>query len=138
MKTNLIYSAGLVLALAVGTTGILASTASAQYKPKTKMQEKEEDEKPGKAGPMTAPMAKISPVMAMDAAKKKVGGKPVMALFEFDEGRWNYGVIVVKGAQMMEVDVDPMTGKAGATEAVTPDDEAKEFKAALMKLAKSK
>ena len=33
-------------------------------------------------------------------------------------------------------DVDPVTGKAGATEAVTPDDEAKEFKAVLTKLTK--
>jgi hypothetical protein len=85
---------------------------------------------------MTAPTAKVTPVQAMKAAEAKVGGKAAMAMFEFDEGHWIYGVIVAKNHKLMEVDVDPMTGKAGDTENVTPEDEGKEFQQALAKLIK--
>ncbi len=83
---------------------------------------------------MTKPMAKISPVAAMASAEGKVGGKAVVAIFEFDEGNWVYGVIVVKDHKLMEVTVDPNTGKALDSEAVTPEDEAKEFAAELKAL----
>ena len=76
---------------------------------------------------MTTPIANVTPVEAMKAASAKYGGKAVMAIFEFDEGNWVYGVVVVKDHKLMEVDVDPKTGKAGDQEAVTPADEAKEF-----------
>jgi len=87
-----------------------------------------------RSGTMTAPVAKISPVQAMKAAEAKVGGKAAVAIFEFDEGHWIYGVVVAKNRKLMEVDVNPITGVAGSSESVTPEDEAKEFQAALTKL----
>ncbi|MBS1723463.1 MAG: PepSY domain-containing protein [Armatimonadetes bacterium] len=80
--------------------------------------------------------AKVTPVQAMKAAEGKVGGKAAMAIFEFDEGHWIYGVVVVKDKKLMEVDVDPITGKAGDSEAVNPEDEGKEFQQELAKLIK--
>ena len=98
-------------------------------------QQKEPAESKAMAGPMPTPVSKVTPVQAMKAAQAKVGGKAVLAMFEFDEGHWIYGVIVVKDHLLLEVDVDPKTGKAGDSEKVTPDDEGKEFKDALTKLA---
>jgi len=128
MKQSLKILIGAFAAIGVASTGAMLSTlAFAQA------QEKEEQEK---SGPMTAPAAKVTPVQAMKAAEAKVGGKAAMAMFEFDEGHWIYGVIVAKNHKLMEVDVDPMTGKAGDTESVTPEDEGKEFQQALAKLIK--
>ena len=78
----------------------------------------------------------MTPVQAMAAAESKYGGKAKMALFEFDEGHWVYGVVVLKDKKLLEVDVDPVTGKAGDSESVTPDDEAKEFKEQLTAILK--
>lgn len=86
--------------------------------------------------PTAKPTVKITPDQAMKAAEAKTGGKAGMALFEFDEGHWVYGVIVVKNHKLVEVDVDPLTGKAGATEDAKPADEAKELKDALEKMTK--
>ena len=137
-STLFVVSAGALVLVSV--LGLSFSNKAAAQLPGTVLvaqhKEIEDDEKPMKSGPMTAPVAKITPVAAMAAAEKKVGGKAAMAMFEFDEGHWVYGVIVAKSGKLMEVDVDPVTGKAGATEAVTPDDEAKEFKAVLTKLTK--
>ncbi len=82
------------------------------------------------------PVAKVTPVQAMQAAEAKTGGKAGMAVFEFDEGHWVYGVIITKNHKLIEVDVDPVSGKAGATEEATPDAEAKELKDALTKMQK--
>lgn len=128
MKQSLKILIGAFAAIGVISTGaMLSSSALAQEGGK---------ETQVKSGSMTAPIAKVTPVQAMKAAEGKVGGKATMVLFEFDEGQWTYGVVVVKNHKLMEVDVDPMTGKAGATEDVTPDDEAKEFKDALAKMIK--
>lgn len=128
MKQSLKILIGAFAAIGVISTGaMLSSSALAQEGGK---------ETQVNSGSMTAPIAKVTPVQAMKAAEGKVGGKATMVLFEFDEGHWTYGVVVVKNHKLMEVDVDPMTGKAGATEDVTPDDEAKEFKDALAKMIK--
>ncbi len=97
------------------------------------VQEKEDKEAP-KA--MTVPAAKITPVQAMKAAEAKSGGKAKMAMFEFDEGHWVYGVIIVKNHKLMEVELDPITGKVGDMESVTPEGEGKEFQQELAKLIK--
>jgi uncharacterized membrane protein YkoI len=89
-----------------------------------------------KPGPMTAPHAKITPIQAMKLATEKAGGKATMTIFEFDEGHWVYGVVVVKNHKLMEVEIDPMSGKVLASEAVTPDDEAKEMKSELENMMK--
>lgn len=85
---------------------------------------------------MTPPVAGINPVKAMRSAEAKVGGSAKMAIFELDEGHWIYGVVVAKGGKLLEVDVDPVTGKAGDSEAVTPEGEAKEFQESLAKFVK--
>jgi uncharacterized membrane protein YkoI len=126
MKTVHKIFIGAFAAIGVISTGtMIATPAFAQDK-----------EPQVKSGPMTTPVAKISPVQAMRAAEAKVGGKATMVLFEFDEGHWIYGVVVVKNQKLMEVDVDPVTGKAGDHEEVTPEDEAKEFQDALSKMMK--
>src|SRR5438128_2318360 len=67
-----------------------------------------------------APACKITPVQAIGIALKKVPGRPLQANFEFDEGHWVYGVLIVSGKVIKEVEIDPMTGKVGGTETVTP------------------
>lgn len=127
---TLITSVALAAALA-----LLTSTARLAYG-----QEKEDDEKSEKASaqewPPSKPVIKVTPIQAMAVARKKLGGgTPFQANFEFDEGHWVYGVMIVKGHAISEVEVDPMTGKALATESVTPDDEAKESTEMLKKVA---
>ncbi len=85
---------------------------------------------------MTKPAGKITPWAAMEIANKKTGAKPVMSLFEFEGGKWVYGVIVVKNHKLQEVIVDASTGAVGDVEAVTPAEEAKEISGELEKLAK--
>lgn len=89
-------------------------------------QAKETDKQP-------APACKITPVQAIGIALKKVPGRPLQANFEFDEGHWVYGVMIVSGKTIKEVEIDPMNGKVGGTETVTPEDEAKEMRDSLTK-----
>jgi hypothetical protein len=77
------------------------------------------------------PKCKINPVQAIKSAQGKVPGRPLQANFELDEGHWVYGVMILNGKILKEVEVDPMTGKAGEVETVTPEGEAKEVQAAL-------
>ncbi len=114
MKTALYATLGVMTVLA-GGTGLLA--AQAQQK--------------GSATPQ--PKCKITPVEAIKIAEGKVVGRPLQANFEFDEGKWVYGVMIVLGKTIKEVEIDPMTGKVGAVETVTPEDEAKEMKDMLTK-----
>jgi hypothetical protein len=83
-------------------------------------------------------MASISPVEAMRIAEKRSGGRATRATFEFDEGKWVYGVITVKNHKLMETEIDPVSGKVLDTEAVTPDGEAKEVRAEFAKMAASR
>ena len=143
MKNSIKLLVGAFATIGVVSTGTtLSSFAVAQggKKPAVTQEKGEQGEKGekqgGKAAPMGKPHSNITPVQAMKAAEGKTGGKATMAIFEFDEGHWIYGVIVAKDHKLTEVDVDPMTGKAGSTEAVTPDDEAKEMKDALEKMTK--
>lgn len=78
-----------------------------------------------------APKGKITPWEAIKIATGKVSGRPLMANFEFDEGHWIYGVMIVSGKSIKEVEIDPMTGKVGDTENVTPEGEAKEVQQEL-------
>lgn len=83
----------------------------------------------GKAIP--EPKGKITPWEAIKIAKGKVPGRALNANFEFDEGKWVYGVMIVANNTLQEVEIDPMTGKVGDVEKVTPEGEAKEMKAEL-------
>lgn len=79
-----------------------------------------------------APQAgKIMPWAAMRIATGRTGGRAVSATYEMDEGHWIYGVIVVANHELKEVELDPITGKIGDTESITPDGEAKEYRAEL-------
>jgi uncharacterized membrane protein YkoI len=110
----------------------LPAYASGKNPPhKQEKEEQEESAKPGK------PTAKLSPVQAMQLSEAKFGGKAKIATFEYDDGHWIYGVIVVKNHSLMEVELDPNNGKIMETEKVTPDSEAKEMKADLARMAKS-
>ncbi len=79
----------------------------------------------------------ISPIKAMKIAEGSAGGKAGMAIYEFDDGKWIYSVPVAKAGKLSEVEIDPTTGKVLETEAVDAKAEAKEFAAALNKLAKA-
>ena len=77
------------------------------------------------------PKGRITPWAAIKIATGKVPGRPLLANFELDEGKWVYGVMVVSGKIIKEVEVDPMTGKAGEVEVVTPQGEGKEMQEML-------
>ena len=122
-----------ILAIALGATFAAALTALP-----ARAQQKEQGEKDERAEsamwPPSAPKAKITPVQAIAVAKKALGGGTAFqANFEFDEGHWVYGVMIVKGHTISEVEVDPLTGKAMGTEAVTAADEMQEMKETLTK-----
>lgn len=83
------------------------------------------------AVPATLPAGKITPWAAMKIAVAKVPGKALNAMFEFDEGHRVYGVMVLTGKQIKEVEIDPMTGKVGDVENVNPAGEAREVESEL-------
>lgn len=83
----------------------------------------------GKADP--PPTGKITPWQAIKIATGKVPGKALNANFEFDEGKWVYGVMIVANGKIQEVEIDPTSGKIGDVEAVTPEGEAKEIQGEL-------
>ena len=94
-------------------------------------QEKDEASAPQAKGDIHHYGAKITPWAAMKTAAEKTGGMPFQALYEFDEGHWVYGVVIVKDHKLMEVEIDPQTGKVGDTEAIDPAGEAKEVQQEL-------
>ena len=76
--------------------------------------------------PIPAPMGKITPWAAIKIATAHTPGQALNANFEFDEGHWIYGVMIVTKAGLKEVEIDPMSGKVGDVENITPEGEAKE------------
>ena len=137
MKTSIKILIGAFAAIGVVTTGTTLSSIAVAQAGKKPAVSQEKGEKPGaKEAPMTAPHAKVTPIQAMKTAEGKASGKATMAIFEFDEGHWVYGVVVVKNHKLSEVEVDPMTGKVLAAEAITPDGEATEMKGELEKMTK--
>lgn len=122
-------------AVAQGSTQM--NNLSVQQGEKGESEENERAEGGGKYQLPQSYSSKISPWAAMMAAQKKVGGKPFQALYEFEDGKWNYGVAILKGKKIIEVDVNPVTGKVGSTENVTPSDEAEEMRDAFERVLKS-
>lgn len=55
--------------------------------------------------------AGISLTQAVTAAEQHIGGKAASAGYEREEGRWVFDVEVVKGSEVMDVQVDPADGK---------------------------
>lgn len=124
------------LSLLIGTFALIGVAATGAMLATPAFAQDQEKEAPAKSGPMTAPHAKLTPVQAMSIAVAKSGGKATRATFEFDEGHWVYGVLVVKDHKLFEVELDPVTGKVGDTESVTPEDEAKETQQELSAMIK--
>lgn len=90
------------------------------------------------SGVNAAPAAKITPAQARAAAVKKIPGKALSAKYEFEDGHWQYAVLVKnKKGEMYEAEVNSMTGRVTATEKTTPAEEASEA-AADKKAAQSK
>ncbi len=75
----------------------------------------------------TAPSGKITPWQAMKIATINTPGKPLQATFEHEDGKWIYGVVVVSGKTLHEVEVDATTGKVGDSEKITPEAEGREL-----------
>ena len=75
---------------------------------------------------MTPPAGKVTPWEAIKIATAKTPGHALNANFEFEDGHWIYGVMVVNGKSIKEVEIDATTGKVGDTETVTPEGEGKE------------
>jgi len=60
--------------------------------------------------------AGISLTQAVTAAEQHVGGKASSAEYELDQGRGVFEVEVVKGSEVMDVQVDPTNGKVLSAE----------------------
>ena len=79
------------------------------------------------AGAKAAPAAKITPTQAKAAAVKKIPGKALSAKYEFEDGHWQYAVLVKnKKGEIYEAEVNSTTGHVTATEKTTPAEEASE------------
>ena len=73
------------------------------------------------------PKPRITAAQAEAAAVKKIPGKAQSAKYEFEDGRWQYAVIVTdKKGQMYEVEVSSTTGKVLDSERTSAAEEAKE------------
>lgn len=55
--------------------------------------------------------ASIGLTQAISAAEQQVGGKASRAEYEREQGRWVFDVEVVKGNEVLDVQVDPISGK---------------------------
>jgi len=55
--------------------------------------------------------AKVSLTQAVTTAEQHVGGKAARAEFEHHKGQWVFDVEVVQGKQVMDVKVDPLSGR---------------------------
>lgn len=55
--------------------------------------------------------AKVSLTQAVTTAEQHVGGKAARAEYEHHKGQWVFDVEVVKGKQVIDVKVDPISGK---------------------------
>lgn len=68
--------------------------------------------------------AKIGLAQAVSAAEQHIGGKASRAEFEKHKGQWVFDVEVVSGKKVMDVKVDPASGKViAATEDKTDHDD---------------
>ena len=86
---------------------------------------------PGAPKAQTPPSGKVTPWEAMKIATANTPGKPVWATFEYEGGKWLYGVVVASGKTLHEVEIDANTGKVGDSEVITPDAEGRETAAEL-------
>ena len=76
------------------------------------------------AAPVSA--HRISAAQAEAAAVKKIPGKAVSAKYEFEDGHWQYAVLVKKGNALYEVEVNATNGKVLDTERTSMAEERSE------------
>jgi hypothetical protein len=112
-QTRAVIAAGVVVAAGLGGSQLIQARA----------------QEGAKSQP--APRCNISPVKAIEIAHSRVKGRTLQANFEFDEGKWVYGVMIVHNKTIEEVEIDPLTGKIGDVETVTPEGEAREVQSEL-------
>lgn len=125
MKKPTLFASGIGLACCLFAASF-ALAAPHQEQEKEKAEESTQWKKP------PAPVAKIGVVQAMSAATKKIGGGTAFsAMYEYEDGAWSYGVLVVKGHKVDEVIVDASTGKVMDVESVSAADEAAEVRGDL-------
>jgi uncharacterized membrane protein YkoI len=55
--------------------------------------------------------ASIGLTQAISAAEQQVGGKASRAEYEREQGQWVFDVEVVKDSEVLDVQVDPISGK---------------------------
>ncbi len=73
------------------------------------------------------PKAKTSPAQASAAAVRHIPGRVRSTKYEFEDGRWQYAVLVSgRHGGLYEVEVDGTTGRVTDTEKTTPAEEARE------------
>ena len=85
------------------------------------------------------PKPKLSSAQAAAAATRHIPGKAMSSKYEFEDGRWQYAVLVKGKSGLYEVEVDPTTGKILDQERTSAAEESKEAaadKAAAKKTAK--
>ena len=81
---------------------------------------------PAHAAP-ARPKPRITAAQAEVAALKKIPGKAQSAKYEFEDGHWQYAVIVTnRKGQMYEVEVNSTTGRVTDTERTSAAEEARE------------
>ncbi|MBI3524319.1 MAG: PepSY domain-containing protein [Betaproteobacteria bacterium] len=71
--------------------------------------------KPSENDALAIAGAKIDMTQAVTAAEQHVGGKASRAEYERYKGQWAFDVEVVKGKRVMDVKVDPASGKVIAS-----------------------
>ncbi|MDQ2687125.1 MAG: PepSY domain-containing protein [Armatimonadota bacterium] len=69
---------------------------------------------------------RITPAQAEASATRKIHGKALSAKYEFEDGRWQYAVLVKNGSGLYEVEVNAQTGKVTDSERTSAGEEAKE------------
>ncbi|HET6382078.1 MAG TPA: PepSY domain-containing protein [Armatimonadota bacterium] len=72
------------------------------------------------------PKPKISVKRAKSVAAHKVHGKAVSAKYEFEDGHWQYAVLVTRGKSLYEVEVNAQTGKVLDSERTSAAEERSE------------
>ena len=73
-----------------------------------------------------APKPKLSAMQAEAAATRHIPGKAMSSKYEFEDGHWQYAVIVKGKSGLYEVEIDPTTGKILDQERTSAAEEKKE------------
>ncbi|MBV9386597.1 MAG: PepSY domain-containing protein [Chroococcidiopsidaceae cyanobacterium CP_BM_ER_R8_30] len=67
--------------------------------------------------------ARITAAQAEAAALGRIPGKALSAKYEFEDGRWQYAVLVQQGGALYEVEVNAQNGRVMDSERTTPAEE---------------